>query len=66
MNDRNDDDATIDVNVILNFLTAAKYDEEDWQDLVQKVARGSGLSPEKAGLVLDTLHDYLLGLTQQN
>ncbi len=61
-----DDDVEIDVNVVAHFLTAVKYNEEDWQNLIQQVAQGSGLSLEKTRLALETIHNYMLELTQAN
>jgi hypothetical protein len=60
------DNEEIDVQVVVNFLTAVKYNEEDWQNLIQKVAQGSGLSLEKTRLALETIHDYMLELAQAN
>ena len=62
--DENDEE--IDVQVVANFLSAAKYNEEDWQNLIRKVSAGSGMSLEKTRLVLETLHDYMLELAQVN
>ncbi len=61
-----DDDVEIDVNIVAHFLTAVKYNEEDWQNLIQQVAQGSGLSLEKTRLALETIHNYMLELTQAN
>jgi hypothetical protein len=61
-----DEDVEIDVQLVANFLTAVKYNEEDWQNLIRKVAQGSGLSLEKTRLALETIHDYMLELTQAN
>jgi len=61
-----DEDVEIDIEVMMGYLTAVKYHQEDWQNLVQKVAQGSGIDIEKTGLILETLHDYLLELTQAN
>lgn len=60
------DNEEIDVQIVVNFLTAVKYNEEDWQNLIRKVAQGSGLSLEKTRLALETIHDYMLELAQAN
>jgi hypothetical protein len=61
-----DDNVEIDIDVVVRFLTAVKYNEEDWQKLVWKVAQGSGLSLEKTNLALEAIYNYFLELTQTN
>ncbi|MEJ2748664.1 MAG: hypothetical protein P8183_12285 [Anaerolineae bacterium] len=61
-----DDNVEIDIDVVVRFLTAVKYNEEDWQKLVWKVAQGSGLSLEKTNLAMEAIYNYFLELTQTN
>lgn len=61
-----DEDVEFDAQVAANFLTAVKYNEEDWQSFVQKVAQRTGWSLEKTQIALEIIHNYLLELTQTN
>ncbi len=60
------DDKEVDLDVLMRFMAAVRYDEQDWQRLIQQVAQGSDIGTEKTALVLEALNDYLQELTQAN
>jgi len=60
------EDKEIDVNVVLNFLTACMYDSDVWEELVQRMMAGTGFGREKTLEALDAIYRVLLESEPRN